>query len=448
MQHLEALLNSLAPVLSNSDFGVFIHIIKGYFGFTGKFSITNLSRWSYGRGGSLRNMERFFALKHDWLLLSVRLFSAFMLDELEHRMGEFVLAFDETVGKKAGHSTYGVGHHYDSKSNGVIRSIAVMGLSLINTQSKRSYPLHSKQLIYQKQPSESTLKDLKKKTSKNKKSVGRPKGSKNKPKDVAYTFKVLEEMINDFLTMLWRFLPILPLRYAVGDGGFGNDTVAQLCRNHDLELISKLHYNANLYFPYEGPYAGKGRPRKYGQQLDYKGIDAKYLVDMRVEEGQMTYYYHLPNMLYDKFKMPLNAVVIRKESINDDKVGWVVLFSTCPNISWDKIVYYYHCRFQIEFNFRDAREYFGLTHFKSIKQTQVENTIGCAFFMVNLSQLLLMKSRKSTKNENMSILDLKAQFRGFKYAFEIINCCDIPPNQILNSKINEIIPWIGAINTP
>ena len=45
----------------------------------------------------------------------------------------------------------------------------------------------------------------------------------------------------------------------------------------------------------------------------------------------------------------------------------------------------------IEFNFRDAKELFGLSDFKSIKEVQVSNSVGLAFFMVNLSAIKLLQ---------------------------------------------------------
>jgi len=40
------------------------------------------------------------------------------------------------------------------------------------------------------------------------------------------------------------------------DGHFGNHHALQMARQHHLHLISKLRYDAALYFPYTGPYAG------------------------------------------------------------------------------------------------------------------------------------------------------------------------------------------------
>jgi len=43
---------------------------------------------------------------------------------------------------------------------------------------------------------------------------------------------------------------------------FGNHNALQMARQHNLPLMSKLRYDAALYVPYTGPYAGRGPHRK------------------------------------------------------------------------------------------------------------------------------------------------------------------------------------------
>jgi putative transposase len=47
----------------------------------------------------------------------------------------------------------------------------------------------------------------------------------------------------------------------------------------------------------------------------------------------------------------------------------------------------------IEFNFRDAKQFWGLEDFMNIGQTAVTNAANLAFFMVNLSHHLLADFR-------------------------------------------------------
>ena len=65
---------------------------------------------------------------------------------------------------------------------------------------------------------------------------------------------------------------LVSLTYLVLDGHFGNHNALQMARQHHLHLISKLRCNAALYFPYTGPYAGRGPRRKYGDKVDYDAI--------------------------------------------------------------------------------------------------------------------------------------------------------------------------------
>lgn len=95
-----------------------------------------------------------------------------------------------------------------------------------------------------------------------------------------------------------------------------------------------------------------------------------------------------------------------------------ILFSTDLNLSYDKVVDYYSLRFQIEFNFRFGKQFWGLEDFMNVGKNAVTNAANLAFFMVNISQVLLSHFRQF--NPDFSITDLKAMFRGYKYVEETI----------------------------
>jgi putative transposase len=56
--------------------------------------------------------------------------------------------------------------------------------------------------------------------------------------------------------------------YFIFDGELGHNDAMQMVRQVGLHWVSKLRDNSALYFPYAGPYAGRGPRRKYGKQLD------------------------------------------------------------------------------------------------------------------------------------------------------------------------------------
>ena len=72
---------------------------------------------------------------------------------------------------------------------------------------------------------------------------------------------------------------------------------------------------------------------------------------------------------------------------------------------------YYRLRFQIEFVFRDAKQYWGLEDFMNVGQQQVYNMANLSLFMVNLSRAL----QTMEVDKGMSILQLKAWYQAGKY---------------------------------
>ena len=105
---------------------------------------------------------------------------------------------------------------------------------------------------------------------------GRPKGSRNRNKtqvELSDTLKQIQTMVK---ALLRRIDDLIPLRYLVLHGYFGDNHALQMTQECGLFLISKLRVNTALYFPATAPYAGRGRPRIYGQRFNPQQIDTKY----------------------------------------------------------------------------------------------------------------------------------------------------------------------------
>ena len=87
--------------------------------------------------------------------------------------------------------------------------------------------------------------------------------------------------------------PWVKVLYFVFDGAFGHNDALQMVRQLGLHLISKLRHDAALYFPYEGPYAGRGKRKKYGKKLDCQHIPNDYLKEDFVDKDIRTRIYHI-----------------------------------------------------------------------------------------------------------------------------------------------------------
>ena len=252
--------------------------------------------------------------------------------------------------------------------------------------------------------------------------------------------------INVLLTALLKLLRVfVPINYVALDGHFGHHQAVLLARAHDLHLISKLRKDAALVEKYEGAYGGRGPKKKYGARLVYDHLPTKYLQQTETE-GELRTEYYQGRFLHSEFGQALNVVLLVKTHLKTKKVGHVILFSSDLALGWEKLVDYYSLRFQIEFNFREAKQHFGLEDFMNTTEVGVENAVNLSFLMVQVSAKLLQNGDE----KGGSVLDLKTRFRGLKYALEAIKILlEKPETIVMPEAIAEVkasISQLGLIH--
>jgi putative transposase len=250
----------------------------------------------------------------------------------------------------------------------------------------------------------------------------------------------IKGMVQGLLQMIGG---VVPLTYLVLDGHFGTNNAFQMVRQCTLQLISKLRADSALYLRYDGPYAGHGPQRKYGDKLDYRALPERYRRETTVEDDIETCIYQM-DVLHKEFAQPLNVVILVKTNLTTKAHAHVVLFSSDLTLPWNQLIEYYRLRFQIEFNFRDAKQYWGLEDFMNIRPTAVTNAANLALFMVNLAYRCLQDLRP--RDPTCSVLDLKAHCRGVKYVEETIKMLPQKPEPILLAQIFTKMARLGRIH--
>lgn len=396
-----------------------------------------ISRWT-DIGGSYRTMLRFFHTVIPWATL----FWLFFRKHLWRKDEVYLLAGDEVVVSKSGKQTYGLDRFFSSLVNKPISGLSFFVLSLVSVEQRQSFPIQIEQVIKSNTKTNIQLSSEKVKT-KEKRGRGRPKGSKNKNKtEVIFTSELLliKKMINSLFKLVANFIS---LTYLVVDGHFGNNNALQMARQVNLHIISKLRHDSALYIPYENPDSHKRSRRKYGDKLDYSNIPDKYLSKSSIEDEIQSDIYQA-TLLHKEFAQTLNVVILVKTNLKTNVRSHVVLFSSDLELSFEKIIDYYKLRFQIEFNFRDAKQFWGLEDFMNLRQTAVTNAANLAFFMVNLSHHLLADFRLI--NPGSGIIDLKAHYRGFRYIHEILKMLPEIPEPILLNQIFAKLTSLGRIH--
>jgi hypothetical protein len=403
---------------------------------TGRVTMLGISRWT-AKGGSYRTVQRFFATTLPW----ANLFWLFFRTHLFDPDDLYLLAGDESVVTKSGKHTPGLDRFFASLYGKSVPGLAFFTLSLISTKQRRSFPIAVEQVVRTAEEKAATQAKAAKTSVKCK--VGRPKGSRTKAKACGELSPELTRIQRQITALLTRIGGLLPLTYLVLDGHFGNAGALQMALACNLHLISKLRSDSALYLPYDGEYAGRGPHRIYGDKLTVRAIPERYLCQRRVEKDLETCIYQL-QARHKTFAQPLNVVCIVKTNLKTRTQAHVLLFSSDLALSFDKLLDYYCLRFQLEFNFRDAKQYWGLEDFMTTHPTRLENAANLSLFMVNLVERLLRELRKL--EPEMSVLDLKAYCRGSKYVEETIKLLPERPEASLLERIVTKVVGIGRIH--
>ncbi len=357
MPEILALLQTIAPLLEPTTVRQLSQVLFGMLVISGRLTMLGLSRWTE-KGGSYRTIQRLYHRVLPWNAIHWLFFRQRFLKPEE----AYIIAGDEVVVSKAGQQTYGLDRFFSGVEQQVIPSVSFFTFSLVNVRDAQSSPLQVTQMVKSvEEKAASKAKAAAKQVTPagEKKKPGRPKGSQNKDKQAVVLNPELVRIQTALRNLLDTVGTALALNYLVMDGHFGNYPSAFMVRQTNLHLISKLRSDAALYPAFAGEYCGRGPKPKFGPQLEVRNLAAKYLKATAIEDHVRTDIYQ--GQFYNKeFAFPLNVVVILKTNLETHAQAHVILFSTDLEQAHDQIIKFYRLRFQIEFNFCDAKQYWAV----------------------------------------------------------------------------------------
>ena len=438
MSEIVSLFTVFSPHLSATTLRQFCEIVFAVFALTGGVTMRNISRWT-SKGGSYRTIQRFYNTLLPWGTLCWVFFREHLFDP----ESVYLLAGDESVVAKSGDETHGLSRFFASTYGKTIRGLAFFALSVISVKKRRSYPMLMEQIVRGETSTPPKKATVSKTSETQGDQPGRPKGSKNRNKTEVVlndTLKQTQSMLKTVLATLDGFIPI---QYFLLDGYFGNNNTLQMVRDCGLHLISKLRRDAALYLPPTTPYQGRGRPAIYGEKFNPKDIDGKYRVSTQTQGNITTEVYQI-ECQHKRFPDPLNVVCLLKTNAKTQEKSHVLLFSSDLDVEAETMIDYYSLRFQIEFNFRDAKQFWGLDDFINVKEIPVNTAANLSMFMVNVSAKL--REMFGSEHPGFGVLDIKARYRGLRYLQETLKILPQKPETIVINNIAEHLGAIGAIH--
>jgi hypothetical protein len=278
-----------------------------------------------------------------------------------------IAVMDCTFGEKSGKQTYGLDHFYNSSHDRAEKGLEFSELAVVDVDYGTAYHLSMEQT-----PDTATLTN----------ELGADK-----------------TRIDWYLSHLWRDGPLLPseVRYLATDGAYTKQKFVDGVCEFGLHLVGKLRHDANLRYLYTGPHPKRrGARKKYDGKVNLQDLSRLTPIPL---SKTMTLYTAIVNSVSLKRNIRLVYVCKRQGK----KLLTALLFSTDTTLAAEDIYRYYTARFQIEFLFRDAKQFTGLVDF----QTRAEERIA---FHVNASMTALnflkLEDRQQCHDDDKHVISI------------------------------------------
>jgi hypothetical protein len=170
------------------------------------------------------------------------------------------------------------------------------------------------------------------------------------------------------------------LRYVVTDGAYSKQKFVAGVRALGLHQIGKLRADANMRYLYQGhKRLGPGRQKTYDGKVTWSDLSRFERLD--TEDEHIVLYHQVLNHV--QLKRHLQVVVV----VNTQYKRYAVLFSTDVDLNALTLYRYYKARFQIEFLFRDAKQFTGLSDCQARSQAKLNFHFNASLSAVTFAKL-------------------------------------------------------------
>lgn len=314
-----------------------IHLLRG------KMTFRNLSRYSDLHE---KTYARQFQKSFDFADCNYLALTTFL-----PRNTAKIAAIDCTFVAKSGTHTYGLDLFYHASHDRAEKGVEFSELAVVDVEYGTAYHLSMEQT-----PDSATLTKI----------LG-PKGTR----------------IDWYLSHLWRDGPLLPeeVCHIAADGYYAKRKFVDSTCEFGLHVISKLRHDANLRYLYSGPHPKRrGARKKYDGKLNFQ--DLSRLTPMPISD-KITLYTAVVNSVALKRNIRLVYVCKRQGT----KLLTALLFSTDTTLAAEEIYRYYTARFQIEFLFRDAKQFTGLADFQARLEKRIDFHVNASMTALNFLKL-------------------------------------------------------------
>lgn len=310
-----------------------------------KINFTQMERYGIHTEKTYREAHR---VEIDWVDINISLMQ--MVFKTGERLAH---AIDPSYIKKAGRATPWTDKFWSGCAGAAIWGLEILGMSVINIDMHECFALRAEQT-----PDNESL-------------------ALAKFTQAEWYIAMLKKHARKLLAIS---------KYVVADAAFSNKPFVDRLLKLKFHLVSRLRDDARLRYLYDGPHEKRRGPkRKYGEYIDRKSLDLEKMQEIHLEGVAGNLY----TLIAYSVSLERNIrLVIWKMPKGSTKL----FFSTDTQMSGADVVEYYKTRFQIEFVFRDSKEFTGLCDSQARDLDKMDFAFNASLCSTNIAKVLRYQS--------------------------------------------------------
>jgi hypothetical protein len=372
---------------------ILLHILPLFLTLPRRINFTQLTKWG-------EHNENTY---HNWFLKDLDMVS-FNVDLIkQYGSGKHFVLFDPSFLSKSGKKTASVGNFWSGCAGAVKRGMEMSCLAVADMQQHTAYHLNT------------CLTPL--------------------PKDL----KAKNQTLIDFYTEeVLRFKKQIAIfgNMVIADGAFGAYNFVKPLLKEAIDVTSCLKSNACLFY-LAAPVIGKrkqGRPKVKDGKIDWQNLDNERLPIVKQDKEKIA----RSAKVYSK-SLKMIILLVAVDYLNDDGTLRTrkLYFTTRINENFERILEIYQIRFQIEFLFRDAKQYSGLMHCQSTNLTKINNHLNISLTSVSIAKATHWNKDPKTP---FSMAEIKEYYHNLRLVELFSEALGLDTNAIKNNpKIINIL---------
>jgi DDE superfamily endonuclease len=306
----------------------------------GHATFRNMSRYSPSHE---RTFSRWYARDFDWVSLNQAAITEAVPPEHDQ-----ALVMDASFVPKSGKHTYGLDRFWNGSHSRAEKGLEISTLAWLDLTDNCAYCLSVEQT---------------------------PPSAETADPETTRMDVYLDQLSRVVTTHDLRFL-----RYVVTDGAYSKQKFVAGVRALELHQIGKLRADAHLRYLYQGPKRpGPGRQKTYDGKVNWSDLSRFERLD--TEDAHIVLYHQVLNHV--QLKRDLQVVVV----VHTQRNRYAVLFSTDGDLEPQRLYRYDKARFQIEFLFRDAKQFTGLSDCQARSQAKLDFHCNASLRAVTFAKL-------------------------------------------------------------